>query len=71
MLPDNNVAYQMYELVSSQWIIAGMGEPVALNYSTVLSVLQIYIKNEDEIKDCFDKIVFLSQLDLKLLRKKK
>lgn len=60
----------MYQMVNSQWIIAGMGDPIALNYATVLSVLELYIDDKDERTDVFEKIVFLSQLDLKKMHKK-
>jgi hypothetical protein len=60
----------MYQMVNSQWIIAGMGEPLALNYSTVLSVLGLYIDDKEDLIEVFEKVVFLSQLDLKRMREK-
>ena len=70
MFPENIVPYQMYQLVNSQWIVAGMGEPLALNYATVLSVLGLYIDDKEDLIDVFEKIVYLSQLDLKAMREK-
>lgn len=47
-----------------------MGEPLALNYSTVLSVLGLYIDDKEDLIEVFEKVVFLSQLDLKRMREK-
>ena len=47
-----------------------MGTPIALNYSTVLDVLKVYKIDDEELVDCFEKIVYLSQLDIAKINEK-
>lgn len=58
----------MYQIVRSQWIVAGLGTPIAINQATVLAVLNLY--KVDDVIDCFEKIVYLSQLDINKMNEK-
>jgi len=65
LLPENINAYEIYLLVRTQFIVAGMGDVIGLNYSAVLETIKLYIDDDSERRDVFEKVVYLSQFDLK------
>jgi len=48
-MPENEFIWEVYNKVRNQVIIAGMGEPVALNYPAVKFVFECYgIQNDND-----------------------
>lgn len=70
LLPANEVTWKLYQLVRYQWIVAGMdGTPIALNYASLGVVFRAYETDIEDEKDVFEKIVFLSALDIAKISK--
>ena len=69
----NHLAMELFNKIQNQLIIAGMGEPIGLNHQAIINILDIYdIKNVDERKVLFDKIITMDNLRMvKMLEKKK
>jgi len=69
----NHIAMELFNKIQNQLIIAGMGEPIGLNHQAIINILDIYdIKNVDERKVLFDKILTMDNLRMvKMLEKKK
>jgi len=42
LLPENYPIYQVWQLVSGQWIVAGMGDPIAINHLAIWELLDRY-----------------------------
>lgn len=69
LFPDNIPAYQIYLIVRNQFIVAGLGEVIGINQSSVLETIKLYIADEEERKDVFEKVLYLSQFDMNELAK--
>ncbi len=58
-LPENEEAEQIYFTVQDQFIMSGMGGPVALNQLAIYEAMKLYeIKDK---QDCFEKVVILGR----------
>jgi len=65
----NKEAISIYMSCSSQLIIAGMGEPIAINYLAVKMVMDLYsVANQ---RDCFEKVIMVAGKILEIQRSKK
>jgi hypothetical protein len=62
------VAYELYQLCQNQLIVSGFGDVIALNYSAVISVLNLY--EVDDRPLVFEKIIYISRFDIEKLNKK-
>lgn len=61
----------MFQLVCNQFIVAGMGEVIGIDYNAVLAVLRLYDNDIEDPKDVFEKIVFLSGLQMQDINRRK
>jgi hypothetical protein len=65
----NKEALSIYLTCSTQLIVAGMGEPIGINYLAVKMVMDLYgVVNQ---KDCFEKVIMVSSKILEIQRSKK
>lgn len=64
IFPDNEIAVSVFLQVLTQWVVAGMGGIIGLNYQSVQFVLDL--NKVDDKLDCFTRIRVLEQKALKI-----
>jgi hypothetical protein len=69
LLPENRAAWELYQIVRSQYITAGMdGTIIDINHSAIVDVLKLY---QCYNTDTFEKILCLSHLDIMKIHKQR
>lgn len=67
LLPANKAAWELYQIVRSQFLTAGMdGSIIDINHCAVIEVLKLYDCYE---VDTFEKIIFLTRMDIVKINK--
>lgn len=62
LLPENKAAWELYQIVRSQYITAGMdGSIIDINHCAVVEILKLYDCYD---VDTFEKIIVLARLDI-------
>ena len=68
LYPENEEAARVYLTVHDQYIMSGMGGPVAINQVAVHAVMELFQVNDP--LDCFEKVVRLSGYFIQKIREK-
>jgi len=63
---NNHLAWELFQKVSGQMIVAGMGEPLGINFLAIDFILDIYgILKRDKRREMFDKIILFDSIRLR------
>lgn len=68
--PDNEIAWELFQLVRGQFIVAPMGGIVGINLVAVLGVLDLYKDSLDDKIETFEKLVYLCQAETMRIQEK-
>ena len=72
LLPINLEAWDFFQLVRDQVLVAGMGTVIGLNKATVLQILQVYgVHDSEDLTDLLEKIMVLHGVEMKFATKLK
>jgi hypothetical protein len=62
----NSYAFELYQKCNTQQIVAGMGQPLGILFSSILALFDIYgIIDIDERRELFEKIILVDQIRLR------
>lgn len=67
---DNVVALNTFIAMATQWRVAGMGSPMALDYAALPPVLEMTGVPRDEWPDVFEQIRICEEVALAMIRAK-
>lgn len=63
----NHLAWELYQKVSGQVIVAGMGEIIGIQFSAIEFILSIYQIYDPDVRcDLFEKILLIDTVRIKM-----
>ena len=67
LLPENEEALEVYQMVRGQWVTAGMGEVIDIDFKAVDIALDVL--GVEDRRECFKKVVAVARHIIEVQRK--